>query len=335
MAVGRGPELTQVSAPQGARQLVIVAPAYLGLLRSLLTEVDCEVEVAFDGQQVLDLVRRHNPALLLLGADTPGIDGFKLCELVKSAPATNRIPVVIVTSRGSSEEHQRSIDCQADDILTKPISRVELLARVRSYLRLKELSDQVGGTELALFRLADELEVRTGTAKGHAERVALASRTFGERLRLAPADRDLLYRGGMLHDIGLVGVPERILRKTTPLTAEERSEIKRHPCVGEEMLRPLLAGQDLRGIVRHHHERADGGGYPDGLRTPAIPLLARIVAICDAYDALLSDRPYRSRRSPAQALGVLRRGAGRQWDGQLVEVFATQVAQVQVQLLSH
>jgi DNA-binding response OmpR family regulator len=142
----------------GERPLVIVAPAYLSLLRSLLVDVECDVEIGLDGPHVLDLVRQRHPGLLPLGADTPGIDGFSVCKLVKSAPAT-RLPVLIVTSRASSDDQQRALDAGADDVLTKPISHVELLTRVRSHLRLKLLGDRIDGTEATLFRLAAEVEV--------------------------------------------------------------------------------------------------------------------------------------------------------------------------------
>jgi len=144
---------------------------------------------------------------------------------------------------------------------------------------------------------------------------------LGERLGLSGADLDTLYCGGRVHDVGKVVVPEATLQKSGPLSPDELATIRSHVLVGEEMVRPLRGGSGLREIVRHHHERYDGTGYPDRLAGEEIPLLARIVAVCDGYEAMVSDRPYRRARSSSEAITVLRRGAGRQWDRELVSVF--------------
>jgi putative two-component system response regulator len=325
-------KIAPAEAAVGERPLVIVAPAYLSLLRSLLGDVECDIEIGLDGQNVLDLVRQRNPALLLLGADTPGMDGFSVCQLVKSAPASPRLPVLIVTSRASADDQQRALDAGADDVLTTPISRVELLARVRSHLRLKRLFDRLDETESILLALAAQAEARSGQPPLHAERVAVTSRALGEHLGLPARSRELLYQGGRLHDIGMLGVPEAVLRKRAALSRAEAQLMRQHPVLGDTMLSLLPDGDGLRSIARHHHERYDGRGYPDMLKGRAIPLVARVVAVCDAYDALLNDRPHRKRLTPHEAIAMLERGGGRQWDRQLVEAFVRHVAPLQMEL---
>jgi putative two-component system response regulator len=319
-------------AATGQRPLVIVAPAHLSLLRSLLGDVECDVEIGLDGNNVLDLVQQRNPALLLLGADAPGMDGFKVCQLVKSAPVTRRLPVLIVTSRASADDQQRALDAGADDVLTTPISRVELLARVRSHLRLKQLSDRLNQTEATLFAMAAEAEARSGQPTLHTERVAVTSRALGEHLGLPAGSCELLYKGGRLHDIGMLGVPETVLRKAAALSRAESQLMRQHPLLGDTMLILPPDADGLRSIARHHHERYDGRGYPDMLKGQAIPLPARVVAVCDAYDALLNDRPHRKRLTPHEAIAMLKRGGGRQWDRELVAAFVRHVAPLQTEL---
>ena len=316
----------------GTHQLVVIAPGYLSMLKSLLTGLDCVVEVANDGRSVLDLVRRRDPDLLLLGTDVPGINGFDLCAAVKSAPASRWLPVIIVAARTRTDDHQRSLDAGADDVLTKPISHIELRARVRSLLRLKSMYDGLDDVDRVIFTLAAAVEAKDNYTEAHTERVALTSRALGERLDLGGAELDALYGGGKIHDIGKLGVPDRILMKPGPLDAEEMTLMRLHPVIGEEIVSPLRSAAALRTIIRHHHEHFDGSGYPDQLVGEQIPLLARVVAICDAYDALVSDRPYRAGRTPEEAIAVLREGAGSQWDRRLVEIFTGNVVQLHERL---
>ncbi len=165
---------------------------------------------------------------------------------------------------------------------------------------------------------------RDAPTERHAHRVGESARRLGMRLGLVDDDLDALYQGGIIHDIGKIGVSEGILNKTGPLDFEERMRIEAHPVIGESMVAPISSGSRVLPIIRHHHERFDGRGYPDGLRGKRIPLLARIIAICDAYDALVNDRPYRTRINEPEAIAILREGAGRQWDPELVELFVQQ-----------
>src|SRR6266849_8263384 len=158
----------------------------------------------------------------------------------------------------------------------------------------------------------------------HAYRVGTSAWHIGLRLGLPDEDLDALYQGGIIHDIGKIGVSEAILNKTGPLDHDEWTRMEAHPVIGESLVAPISSGSKILPIIRHHHERFDGRGYPDGLRGKRIPLLARIIAICDAYDALVNDRPYRTRINEPEAIAILREGAGRQWDPELVELFVQQ-----------
>ena len=168
------------------------------------------------------------------------------------------------------------------------------------------------------------VEAKDVMTERHAQRVAGAARRLGRRLGLPQVALEALYRGGIVHDIGKVGVSESILLKSGPLDVEERRRMQAHPVIGESIVAPLQSGSSLLPIIRHHHERFDGRGYPDGLRGDEIPLLTRIVSVCDAYDALVNDRPYRWGLAPEAAIEILRQGAGTQWDPDLVELLISE-----------
>src|ERR1700674_3700900 len=176
------------------------------------------------------------------------------------------------------------------------------------------------GQEHVIFALAAAAEAKDAFTESHTQRVANTAVHVGKRLGLQESDLVALYRGGLIHDIGKIAVPDAVLRKPGPLNAEEERQMRAHAVIGESIVKPLPSAADTLAIVRHHHERFDGGGYPDGLCRHRIPLLARIVSVCDAYDALASERPSRARRNPEEAIETLMRGAGQQWDRELVSL---------------
>jgi len=179
--------------------------------------------------------------------------------------------------------------------------------------------------EGVLRNLAAEVEAEDSHTTAHTDRVALVARHLARKLSLRPEDADVAWRGGKMHDIGKLGIPHTILQKRGPLAADEWAVMRQHPLIGENMVRPLKTAQGLLPIIRHHHERWDGTGYPDGLKGEQIPLLARIVATCDAYDSMVTDRTYRPGRPPSTALAILKSGKGSQWDPHLVEVLIEEV----------
>ena len=209
--------------------------------------------------------------------------------------------------------------------MTKPVDRVELVARVRSALRLKGTYDSLDSAEHVIFALAAAVEAKDPYTEAHTHRVAESARRIGSRMGLSPSDLDALYRGGLIHDIGKIGVPDAILLKPGPLDAKELMSMHLHPIIGENIVAPLRSGAGLLPIIRNHHEHFDGSGYPDRLSGAGIPRLARIVSVCDAFDALVNDRPYRQRKPVDEALAILTAGAGRQWDPEVVDLFVKDV----------
>jgi putative two-component system response regulator len=220
----------------------------------------------------------------------------------------------------------RALEVGADDFLSKPVERSELLARVRSSLRLKGLIDTLEDTERVIYALARAVEAKDSYTEAHTERVAGNARKLGELCGLNHLELDELYRGGMVHDIGKIGVPDSALLKAGPLDPDEQALMRRHPLIGAAIAKSLRTGRGgILSIIRHHHEHFDGSGYPDHLAGEDIPLMARIVSVCDAFDAITSDRPYRKGGSAEKAAAILRAGAGVQWDPDLVDKFITGV----------
>ena len=187
-------------------------------------------------------------------------------------------------------------------------------------------------TEQVVFDLAAAAEAKDAFTENHPQRVANLACLIGTRLGLQESELVALFRGALVHDIGKMEVPAAILLKPGPLNAEEERLMRAHPVIGESIVRRLSSTADLLTIVRHHHERFDGGGYPDGLSGHRIPLLARIVSVCDAYDALASDRPYRARRNSEEAIETLMRGAGQQWDRELVSILLSELPAIRYEV---
>ena len=236
----------------------------------------------------------------------------------------------MITSLDRTADRVLALEAGADDYMTKPVDRVELVARARSALRLKSVYDSLDSAEHVIFSLAAAVEAKDPFTEAHTQRVAESARTVGGRLGLGPEELDALFRGGLIHDIGKIGIPDAILLKPGPLDADQQITIRTHPLIGETIIAPLRSATKLLPIVRNHHERYDGTGYPDRLAGERIPLLARIVAVCDAFDALVNDRPYRKRQTLEEAVATLREGRGRQWDPEVVDTFLSERPRVAV-----
>ena len=295
------------------------------LIEACLAGVECEVRTAEDGQSALTAIHGSLPDLVLLDVQMPGMDGHEVCRRIKANAASRLLPVVMITSLDHTSDRVRALEAGADDYMTKPVDRVELVARVRSALRLKSVYDSLDSAEQVIFALAAAVEAKDPYTEAHTQRVAGAARRVGVRLGLSASELDSLYRGGLIHDIGKIGVPDAILLKPGPLDAAELMAMQAHPIIGETIVAPLRSGAGLLPIIRNHHEHFDGNGYPDRLAGSKIPHLARIVAVCDAYDALVTDRPYRQRKSREEAIAILRAGARRQWDPEVVETLISEV----------
>lgn len=271
------------------------------LFQKMLTTDGHHVISVPDGMAALDAVRRHRPDVVLLDVGMPGVDGIEVCRQLKSDSATHLTPVVLVTGLSGLSDRIRGIEAGADDFLSKPVHPHELRARVTSLSRMKHLTDALDSAEAAFMALAMTIEARDPTTNGHCERLAAHAVGLGKTLGLPPEDLEALHRGGYLHDVGKVGVPDSVLLKAGKLTPEEFALMKKHPDIGDMLCAPLQSLQEVRPIIRGHHERLNGSGYPQGLRGDAVPLLAQIVGIVDVYDALTSNRPYRKALSGDEA----------------------------------
>jgi len=289
------------------------------LVEAFLSDLDCRLQSAEDGPSALAAIDKETPDLVLLDVQMPGMDGYEVCRRIKAGPRGRLLPVVMLTALDNANDRVLALEAGADDFMSKPVDRIELVARVRSALRLKAVYDTLDSAEQVIFSLAAAVEAKDKYTEKHTHRVAESARHVGMKLGLPERALDALYRGGIIHDIGKIGVPDAILLKPGPLAGDEVRIMRAHTTIGESIVRPLRSGANLLPIIRNHHEHFDGRGYPDGLAGRAIPRLARIVAVCDSYDALVTDRPYRKARTVDEAIGTLADGAGKQWDPEVVE----------------
>jgi putative two-component system response regulator len=299
------------------------------LIAAYLSGIDCEIRLAEDGRTALDIIETDPPDLVLLDVQMPGMDGYDVCRRIKAMPRGRLLPVVMITALNHSNDRVAALEAGADDFMSKPVERAELAARVRSALRLKALYNTLDSAEQVIFSLAAAVEAKDAFTERHTQRVGESARYLGRRIGLPEYALDSLYRGGIIHDIGKIGVPDAILLKPGPLNEVETARMREHVAIGEAIVRPLQSAASLLPIIRHHHERYDGRGYPEGLRGRQIPRLARIVSLCDAFDALVNDRPYRARLTTEEAVLVLRAGAGSQWDPEMVDILTNEVPSIQ------
>ena len=291
-----------MTRPSSAVGKILIAddePACVDLVGRLMRRLGYDVIAVTDGALALDAVAREAPDLVLLDVEMPKVDGLEVCRRLKRAPGTRLIPIVLVTGLTATEDRVRGIEAGADDFLTKPFHPEEIEARVRSLMRLKRYTDELESAESVILSLALTVEARDRYTNGHCERLAQYATALGRALGLSGDEQSALHRGGYLHDIGKIGIPDHVLLKPASLSAEEYDLMKQHTIIGDRLCGDLHTLRLVRPIVRHHHERLDGSGYPDGLPGDQIPLLAQIVGVVDAYDAMTTDRPYR-RALPAE-----------------------------------
>lgn len=299
------PELVSETARDARRSRVLVADdteSVRSLFNRLLEADGHEVITAADGAAALDAIHHSHPDVILLDVTMPLVDGLEVCRRLKADPATRLTPVVLVTGQTGLDDRIRGIEAGADEFLSKPVHPHELRARVRSLSRVKRLIDELDSAEAAFMTLALTIEARDPHTNGHCERLAHHAVRLGRALGLPDADLDALHRGGFLHDVGKVGVPDAVLLKPGPLTPDELQLMRRHPEIGDGLCAPLQSLRSVRPIILCHHERVNGSGYPAGLRGDDVPLLAQIVGIVDVYDALTSKRPYREALSREAAI---------------------------------
>jgi cyclic di-GMP phosphodiesterase len=312
-------------APMSARVLVVDDDrAMAALFERILTAAGFAVSIAHDAASAIAAIASSRPDVVLLDVVLPDLDGFEICRRLKNDAATRLTPIVLVTGLNDRSSRIKGREAGADDFLTKPVDSEELLARVGSLVRVKRYTDDLDSAASIIMTLAIMIEARDGYTEGHCHRMANYAVALGRQLGLGADDLQALHRGGFLHDIGMLTIPDGVLRKAGPLEPEEFELIKSHTVIGEGLCGSLRSLQSVRPIVRHHHERLNGSGYPDGLSGDAIPLLAQIIGIVDVYDAVTTQRPYQTAHSADEAIGVLRHQVSLDWRRHdLVEDFAT------------
>ncbi len=294
------------------------------LLKAIFKTTPYTILEAHKASEATALLQTEKIDLVILDLMLPEMSGPELCRWMKAHRATQLIPVLMITNILGVENEIAGISSGADEFLIKPLHPTVVRTRVRAMLRNKTLIDSLDEAETILLALAQTVEHRDPYTGKHCQRLSVASVMLGEALGLPSQDLTSLYRGGFLHDIGKIGIPDAILFKRGMLTAEEWDVMRSHPMRGEEICRPMRSLWPVLPIIRSHHERWDGSGYPDGLAGEQIPLLARILQVADIYDALTTERPYKIALAPEAAFAVMEEEVRRGWrDPELVPLFAS------------
>jgi putative two-component system response regulator len=291
---------------------------------ALLLSQGCDVIAARSGESALTICPNLQPDLVLLNDSLPDIHGLEVCRRLKADPRNRLTPVVLVTATDNAFFASKAREAGADDFWGLPPTAWEALSRVQSLLQLKTYIDEQA--ESVIYSLACTIEARDPFDGGHGARVSSHAVRFGKSLGLSQGDLETLRIGGLIHDIGKIGISDAILSKPGPLDSEETKIVQQHTIVGEQICAPLKTLRHVLPLIRHHHERMNGTGYPDGLQGEQIPLTVRILHIVDICDALTSDRSYRKILSLPNALAVLYEEADRGWlDEALVRQYASLV----------
>jgi putative two-component system response regulator len=300
---------------------------YTLLMQDLLARRGYNVATANNAIDAETTMRHHPPDLVLLDVMMPGKTGYELCQEWKHDSRTKLIPIVMITGLTDREDRLKGIEAGADDFLNKPTYPEELFARVRSLLKMKEYTDELDHAESVLCSLGLSVESRDKYTEGHCERLAQYASELGVHIGLDFEDQLALRRGGFLHDLGKIAIPDEILKKHANLTPEDWKIMRQHPLIGENICRPLKSLRLVLPIIRNHHEHWDGSGYPDGLVGERIPLLARVLQTVDVYDALRTERPYKPAHGHQESCEIMTREADAGlWDKRLVREFLSMLA---------
>lgn len=297
------------------------------LFEAYLASAGHDVVLASGGGEAIALVGRLGPDLgaVILDVHMPVISGFDVLRSVRARSGDDHLPIIVATADGDRTTKRRAAALGADEFLSKPVDQVELVARVRHLVRLRQVSRRMVSVQGIIDGLAAAIEERDSYTEFHTLRVAAFAARTAEALDMPPEFRLPLIEGAIIHDIGMIGVPDTILQSPRVLTQEEFQLVRQHVETGVRILSSIARDSIMLQVVRHHHERYDGTGYPDSLSADRIPLAARIVAVADSFDAMTSDRPYRPGHDWDEARRLLTVDAGRQWDPQIVHAFLRSV----------
>jgi putative two-component system response regulator len=288
---------------------------------ALLTNFGYKVSSVDNGKEALARCVEIQPDFVLIEGPLPDIAGFEVARQLKSDPLTQLTPIVLILTGAVATDASRGAQ-DVDDFWARPASRWEAVNRIQSLMHMRTYIDQQA--ESVAFSLARSIDAKDASSAGHSDRVREYGSQLGISIGLSGDELDALRMASLLHDVGKVAVPDSILFKPSPLTPVEMEVVRQHPIVGESICAPLKSFRDALPIIRHHHERMDGSGYPDGLMGENIPLVARVTQTVDVYDALTTDRPYRKALDSEGALSVMESEASRGWlDTSLVKQFST------------
>jgi putative two-component system response regulator len=308
---------------EAARILVVDDDEQNRLMLSLSLKSLGTVRTAADGVEALAMVEAELPDLVLTDVLMPRLNGLEVCRHLKRDPRTRLIPVIILTSLDQMPNKLQALELDADDYLTKPFNLTELMARSRSLLRLKHYTDELENAANVLRAVAELVESRDRYTSKHCQEVAKICAWVAGAMGLDDEAIVRLRLGASFHDIGKIGVSDAVLHKAGPLDEEELRQMREHAAMGAALLEPMRTLQPIVPMVRHHHERLDGSGYPDGLKGDQIPLEVRILTVVDIYAALAAERPYKRSLPPTRAIAILREEAAHGWwDSEVVEVLA-------------
>lgn len=296
--------------------------ANVDLLEAIFVKEGFSVHSALGAVEALKVFEKHRIDIAVVDVMMPGIDGFSLCSTLKQKAANRFFPVILLTALSDRNSKIKGLEVGADDFISKPFDTLELVLKIRSLLKLKNLHEELDHSENIILTLAVAMEARDPYTKGHSTRVSKLSMEFSSFLGFTEQEREEMKKAGILHDIGKICLSQSILRKPGPLTQKEQGMIQTHVLLGEDLCRPLVTMRRILPAIRHHHERWDGKGFPDKLSGQDIPIMARILSIVDSFDAMVSARPYRERKSVRSALDMMKkeRNSG-QWDSELLGYF--------------
>jgi putative two-component system response regulator len=293
------------------------------LLKGILKATNYRILEASRPSEAFAMLENEKIDLVMADLVMPEMSGIEFCGMLKADRRTQLIPILMTTGVQGVENEVAGLESGADEFLIRPLKPSLVRVRVRTMLRNKALIDSLEEAETILFALAQAVEHRDKYTGQHCERLAAYGMGLARALGLSKADQLTLFRGGYLHDIGKISIPDSILFKRGLLTDQEWEVMRQHTVRGEEICSPMKSLAPVLPIIRSHHERWDGTGYPDGLRGEEIPLLARILQVADIYDALTTSRPYKPAFSHDQAIAIMQEEARRGWrDPELVPLFA-------------
>ena len=290
--------------------------------REMLDTGEFNVMEASSGIEALNLLTLHEFDVVMLDKRMPGLDGDEVCRRIRGDLGLRMLPIIMVTGDGDIENLTDCLAAGADDFVRKPYAMAELLARVKSAAQRKRMTDELESAEGLLFALARMVEAKDGMTGDHCTRLSHYGVVLGRALGLDEEQLLALRRGGVLHDIGKLGIPDSILLKPGQLTDEEWVVMRQHVNIGASIVGGLKSMRLTVPIVRYHHERWDGTGYPNGLKGLEIPLLARVFQVVDIYDALANERPYKRAFTKEEVISILRDETQKGYrDPEIMEVF--------------